>query len=49
MHDWGWSSFTFDWLINPDRAIYRCHRRHLAVVGLRDGDVPAGLRGIDNG
>jgi len=22
MHDWGWSSFHFDWLVNPDRAIY---------------------------
>ncbi len=22
MHDWGWSSFAFDWLVKPDMAIY---------------------------
>ena len=41
MHDWGWTSFRFDWLINGDMAIYcRRHRRRLAVLGLRHGDVP---------
>jgi glucose/mannose transport system permease protein len=48
MHDWGWSSFTFDWLINPDRAIYTIV---IAAIWQSSGFVMAmflaGLRGID--
>jgi len=49
MHDWGWSSFTFDWLINPDMAIYTIV---IAAIWQSSGFVMAmflaGLRGIDN-
>ena len=31
MHEWGWTSFGFDWLINPDRAIYTVVRGRLWV------------------
>lgn len=49
MHDWGFASFTFDWLVNPDKAIY-C----IAIAGIwqASGFVMAlflaGLRGIDD-
>jgi glucose/mannose transport system permease protein len=49
MHDWGWSSFSFDWLVQPDKAIY-C----VAIAGIWQaaGFVMAlflaGLRGIDD-
>lgn len=48
-HQWGWESFSFDWLVNPDRAIYT-----LVIVGVwqSSGFVMtiflAGLRGIDS-
>ena len=49
MHDWGWESFAFDWLINPDRAIYTIV---IAGVWQSSGFVMAlflaGLRGIDD-
>ena len=49
MHDWGWSSFSFDWLINPDMAIYTVV---IAAIWQSSGFVMAmflaGLRGIDN-
>jgi glucose/mannose transport system permease protein len=49
MHEWGWTSFTFDWLINPDKAIYTIV---IAAVWQSSGFVMAiflaGLRGIDN-
>ena len=49
MHDWGWTSFTFDWLINPDMAIYTVV---IAAIWQSSGFVMAmflaGLRGIDN-
>jgi glucose/mannose transport system permease protein len=49
MHAWGWESFAFDWLINPDRAIYTIV---IAAVWQSSGFVMAiflaGLRGIDN-
>ena len=49
LHGWGWESFTFDWLINPDRAIYTIV---IAAVWQSSGFVMAiflaGLRGIDN-
>jgi glucose/mannose transport system permease protein len=48
MHEWGWTSFTFDWLINPDKAIYTIV---IAAVWQSSGFVMAiflaGLRGID--
>jgi len=48
MHDWGWASFTFAWLINPDRAIYTIV---IAAIWQSSGFVMAmflaGLRGID--
>lgn len=49
MRQFGWESFTFDWLVNPDRAIYT-----LVMVGVwqSSGFVMtmflAGLRGIDS-
>jgi glucose/mannose transport system permease protein len=48
MHDFGWSSFTFDWLIKPETAIYA-----LVLAGVWQGSglimalMLAGLRGID--
>ncbi len=49
MHRWGWESFTFDWLVNPDRAIYCIV---IAGVWQSAGFVMAlflaGLRGIDD-
>ncbi len=49
MQDWGFASFSFDWLVNPDKAIY-C----VAIAGVWQsaGFVMAlflaGLRGIDD-
>ena len=49
VREWGFESFTFDWLINPDKAIY-C----IAIAGVWQsaGFVMAlflaGLRGIDD-
>lgn len=49
MHDWGWSAFQFDWLVNPDMAVYT-----VAIAGVwqSSGFVMAlflaGLRGIDD-
>jgi glucose/mannose transport system permease protein len=49
MHQWGWTSFTFDWLVDPDKAIY-C----IAIAGVWQsaGFVMAlflaGLRGVDD-
>ena len=49
MHEWGWTSFSFDWLINPERAIYTIV---IAGVWQSAGFVMAlflaGLRGIDD-
>ena len=48
MHDWGWTSFHFDWVVNPRMMIY-C----VAIAGVwqTSGFVMAmflaGLRGID--
>src|ERR1700735_4642198 len=49
MHDWGWTSFKFDWVVNPRMMIY-C----VAIAGIwaSSGFVMAlflaGLRGIDS-
>ena len=49
MQEWGWTSFSFDWLINPERAIYTIV---IAGVWQSAGFVMAlflaGLRGIDD-
>jgi glucose/mannose transport system permease protein len=49
VQNWGWTSFSFDWLVNPDRAIYTVV---LAGVWQSAGFVMAlflaGLRGIDD-
>ncbi len=49
LREWGWSGFTFDWLVNPDMAIYTVV---IAGVWQSSGFVMAmflaGLRGIDN-
>ncbi len=48
MHDWGWASFKFDWLISNDMAIYTIV---IAAVWQSSGFVMAmflaGLRGVD--
>lgn len=49
VQEWGWTSFTFDWLVNPDRAIYTVV---IAGVWQSAGFVMAlflaALRGIDD-
>lgn len=49
MHDWGWTSFQFDWLIDNDMAIYTLV---IAAVWQSSGFVMAlflaGLRGVDD-
>lgn len=49
MHDWGYSNFSFDWLVNSDMAIYTVV---IAGVWQSSGFVMAlflaGLRGIDD-
>jgi hypothetical protein len=41
VRQWGFEDFTFDWLVDPDMAIYTVvHCRSLAKLGLRDGAVP---------
>lgn len=48
VRNWGWTGFTFDWLVQPDRAIYV-----LAFAGMWQSSglvmaiLLAGLRGID--
>lgn len=49
MHQWGWESFSFDWIKNRDFAIYTVV---IAAVWQSSGFVMAmflaGLRGVDN-
>ncbi len=49
IHSWGWESFSFDWIINPERAIYAVV---LVAVWQSSGFVMtlflAGLRAIDS-
>ena len=49
MHDWGWTSFSFDWLVSSDMAIYTIV---MAAVWQASGFVMAlflaGLRGVDS-
>lgn len=48
MHEWGWTGFSFDWLVDPEMAIYTIV---IAGVWQSSGFVMAmflaGLRGID--
>ena len=48
LHDWGWTSFNFDWLGDPDKAIFCVV---IAAVWQSTGFVMAlclaGLRGVD--
>lgn len=48
LHDWGWTSAHFDWLVNPDRAIFCVV---IAALWQSTGFVMAlflaGLRGVD--
>lgn len=49
MHAWGWTSFHFDWLINPDRAIYTVVIAGAwQATGFCMAMFLAGLRGIDS-
>ena len=49
MHDWGWTSFSFDWLVSSEMAIYTIV---MAAVWQASGFVMAlflaGLRGVDS-
>ncbi|MBL3825990.1 MULTISPECIES: carbohydrate ABC transporter permease [unclassified Marinobacter] len=49
MHDWGWTTFSFDWLVSSDMAIYTIV---MAAVWQASGFVMAlflaGLRGVDS-
>ena len=49
MRNWGWETFTFDWLMNPDMAIYTVI---IAAVWQASGFVMAlflaGLRSVDD-
>lgn len=48
VQQWGWSSFTFDWLINPDRAIYTVVIAGVwQSAGFAMALFLAGLRGVD--
>ena len=48
MHDWGWASFTFDWLVNSDMAIYTIVIAGVwQAAGFCMAMFLAGLRGID--
>ncbi|GGK06982.1 carbohydrate ABC transporter permease [Pseudomonas matsuisoli] len=48
LRDWGWEGFRFDWLVDPDRAIYCLV---IAAIWQASGFVMAlflaGLRGVD--
>ena len=41
VRDWGFESFTLDWIVQPEHGdLLHRHRRDLAVQRLRHGDVP---------
>ncbi len=49
MHDWGWSSFKFDWLVQTDTAIYCVVIAGIwQAAGFAMALFLAGLRGIDD-
>lgn len=49
VHSWGWESFTFDWIVNPDRSIYTLA---IAAIWQSSGFAMAiflaALRGVDD-
>jgi len=48
-HDWGWSSFSFDWLVQTDTAIYCVVLAGIwQSAGFAMALFLAGLRGIDD-
>jgi glucose/mannose transport system permease protein len=48
MHDWGWSTFTFDWLVNSDMSIYCVVIAGVwQSVGFTMALCLAGLRSVD--
>ncbi len=48
MHDWGWTSFSFDWLVNSDMSIYCVVIAGVwQSVGFTMALCLAGLRGVD--
>jgi glucose/mannose transport system permease protein len=48
LHDWGWTGFHFDWLINTDKAIYTVVIAGVwQATGFCMAMFLAGLRGID--
>ncbi|MGL5004217.1 MAG: carbohydrate ABC transporter permease [Casimicrobium sp.] len=49
VQSWGFSSFTFDWLVNPDRAIYTVVIAGVwQSAGFAMALFLAGLRGVDS-
>ena len=49
MHDWGWTSFQFDWLVQSDTAIYCVVMAGVwQSAGFTMALFLAGLRGIDD-
>ena len=49
MHDWGWTSFSFDWLVRTDTAIYCVVIAAIwQSAGFAMALFLAGLRGIDD-
>lgn len=48
VQQWGWSGFTFDWLVNPDKAIYTVVIAGVwQSAGFAMALFLAGLRGVD--
>jgi glucose/mannose transport system permease protein len=48
MHDWGWASFRFDWLVNPDMSIYTVVIAGVwQSMGFAMALFLAGLRSVD--
>jgi glucose/mannose transport system permease protein len=49
VHELGWTSFSFDWLVNPDMAIYTVVIAGVwQALGFVMAMFLAGLRGIDD-
>lgn len=48
VQQWGWTAFTFDWLVNPDKAIYTVVIAGVwQSAGFAMALFVAGLRGVD--
>ncbi len=49
VHRWGWASFSFDWLVNPEKAIYTVVIAGVwQSAGFAMALFLAGLRGVDS-